>query len=86
MNNKRDSSLFEEPPTSNKKVRLDTCDDILSQVLNNNSIQIEGTVILKNNKKYHLPFFQSCPLTHSQYFAKQAQITSLEVFANKSYC
>nr|CAD2168700.1 unnamed protein product [Meloidogyne enterolobii] len=39
MNNKRDSSLFEEPP-SNKKVRLD-CDDILSQVLDNNSIQIE---------------------------------------------
>jgi len=47
MNNKRDSSLFEEPPRSNKKVRLEACDDILSQVLNNNSIQIEGTVILK---------------------------------------
>uniref|UniRef100_A0A914MRG8 Uncharacterized protein n=1 Tax=Meloidogyne incognita TaxID=6306 RepID=A0A914MRG8_MELIC len=41
MNNKRDSSLFEEPPRSNKKVRLEACDDILSQVLNNNSIQIE---------------------------------------------
>ena len=58
MNNKRDSSLFEEPPTSNKKVRLDTCDDILSQVLNNNSIQIEGTVILKVIKNIICHFFR----------------------------